>query len=534
MGAGKVALGALLVLGIAFVLPATAGAATAGGGIGGAALRPAAGTVPSRRSDGDAPVPDSVVAWSSAGSGGSSVPSGASPVVGLAPSAGGGGYWAVSSDGGVFSYGDAPFHGSLPGLGVTPAAPVVGIAADPATGGYWLASADGGVYAFDAPFHGSLPSLGVTPAAPVVGIAADPGTPAGPGTAADPSAGGYWLAGADGGVYAFDAPFHGSLPGLGVTPAAPVVGIAADPGTAAGSTAGGYWLAGVDGGVYAFDAPFHGSDEASAGPAWRNPPAGTPVVAPCVAISSFAWGYLVAFGAETSPLGQAVTSYLASRAGNVTAAVYDELTGQTFVVNPSSAQDTASIVKVDILATALREAQSQGRFLTPGEESLAVPMIEVSDNAAATALWGDVGGAGGVSAFDRLVGMPGTTPNAAGYWGLTTTTAVDQVALLRDLAYSGAVLPAASRSYELSLMEHVTSSQAWGVSAGVAPGSTVALKNGWLPLAAGDWQVNSIGVVSGSGRSYAIAVLTTGDPSLGYGIQSISQVSQLVWGALGG
>ncbi|MHB1891127.1 MAG: serine hydrolase, partial [Acidimicrobiales bacterium] len=344
----------------------------------------------------------------------------------------------------------------------------------------------------------------------------------------------YWLAGADGGVYAFDAPFHGSLPGLGVTPAAPVVGIAADPGTAAGSTAGGYWLAGVDGGVYAFDAPFHGSDEASAGPAWRNPPAGTPVVAPCVAISSFAWGYLVAFGAETSPLGQAVTSYLASRAGNVTAAVYDELTGQTFVVNPSSAQDTASIVKVDILATALREAQSQGRFLTPGEESLAVPMIEVSDNAAATALWGDVGGAGGVSAFDRLVGMPGTTPNAAGYWGLTTTTAVDQVALLRDLAYSGAVLPAASRSYELSLMEHVTSSQAWGVSAGVAPGSTVALKNGWLPLAAGDWQVNSIGVVSGSGRSYAIAVLTTGDPSLGYGIQSISQVSQLVWGALGG
>ncbi len=528
MGAGKVALGALLVLGIAFVLPATAGAATAGGGIGGAALRPAAGMVPSRRSDGDAPVPDSVVAWSSAGSGGSSVPSGASPVVGLAPSAGGGGYWAVSSDGGVFSYGDAPFHGSLPGLGVTPAAPVVGIAADPATGGYWLASADGGVYAFDAPFHGSLPSLGVTPAAPVVGIAAAPGT------AADPSAGGYWLAGADGGVYAFDAPFHGSLPGLGVTPAAPVVGIAAAPGTPAGPAAGGYWLAGVDGGVYAFDAPFHGSDEASAGPAWRNPPAGTPVVAPCVAISSFAWGYLVAFGAETSPLGQAVTSYLASRAGNVTAAVYDELTGQTFVVNRSSAQDTASIVKVDILATALREAQSQGRFLTPGEESLAVPMIEVSDNAAATALWGDVGGAGGVSAFDRLVGMPGTTPNAAGYWGLTTTTAVDQVALLRDLAYSGAVLPAASRSYELSLMEHVTSSQAWGVSAGVAPGSTVALKNGWLPLAAGDWQVNSIGVVSGSGRSYAIAVLTTGDPSLGYGIQSISQVSQLVWGALGG
>jgi hypothetical protein len=46
--------------------------------------------------------------------------------------------------------------------------------------------------------------------------------------AATPDAGGYWLVGSDGGLYAFgDAPFDGSVPGaIGHAPAAPVVGMA--------------------------------------------------------------------------------------------------------------------------------------------------------------------------------------------------------------------------------------------------------------------------------------------------------------------
>ena len=38
----------------------------------------------------------------------------------------GGGYWIVAADGGVFSYGDAPFSGSEGGTGST--RPMVGIA----------------------------------------------------------------------------------------------------------------------------------------------------------------------------------------------------------------------------------------------------------------------------------------------------------------------------------------------------------------------------------------------------------------------
>ena len=70
------------------------------------------------------------------------------------------------------------------------------------------------------------------------------------------------------------------------------------------------------------------------------------------------------------------------------------------------------------------------------------------------------------------------------------------------------------------------------VAAGSAPArATVALKNGWLPLnsANSDWQINSEGWVSGSGRDYLIAVLTTGNPSEQYGIDTINQLAAMVW-----
>jgi hypothetical protein len=119
----------------------------------------------------------------------------------LVPTKSGNGYWIFGSDGGVFSFGDAAFYGSLPGLGVRPSAPVVGGATTPTGRGYWQCSADGGVFCFgDAQFRGSMG--GQSLAAPVVTMGADPDT------------GGYWLGAADGGVFAFGAPFHGAATGL--------------------------------------------------------------------------------------------------------------------------------------------------------------------------------------------------------------------------------------------------------------------------------------------------------------------------------
>ena len=62
-------------------------------------------------------------------------------------------------------------------------------------------------------------------------------------------------------------------------------------------------------------------------------------------------------------------------------------------------------------------------------------------------------------------------------------------------------------------------------------GVMVALKNGWLPLDARnfDWQINSVGWVSGDGRDYLIAVFTTGNPTEQYGIDTIDALAAMVW-----
>jgi beta-lactamase class A len=226
---------------------------------------------------------------------------------------------------------------------------------------------------------------------------------------------------------------------------------------------------------------------------------------------------------------RSLRAYLGSRAGETAAAVYDMTTGATYLYRPDLRDETASIVKVDILATLLHERQGRGG-LSPGEEATAQRMIEQSDNTAATALWNEAGGAPAVAAFNARAGLPQTTPSSA--WGLTTTSARDQLELLRCVTLPNPLLDLRSRENEYELMRHVTPSQHWGISAGAGAGASVALKNGWLPISRSGWQVNSIGSVVGSGRSYLIAVLTGHQPTEGYGIATIEAVSAATWRTL--
>ena len=71
----------------------------------------------------------------------------------MAPTSNGQGYWFVASDGGIFAFGNATFHGSLGGQSLS--APITGMASDNATGGYWMVGEDGSVYSLGAPFYGS-------------------------------------------------------------------------------------------------------------------------------------------------------------------------------------------------------------------------------------------------------------------------------------------------------------------------------------------------------------------------------------------
>ncbi|MGO9457588.1 MAG: carboxypeptidase regulatory-like domain-containing protein [Acidimicrobiales bacterium] len=204
-------------------------------------------------------------------------------IVGMVPTSDDQGYFLVGSDGGVFAFGNAPFLGSLPGLGVHPTQPITGIVAADTDKGYFLVGRDGGVFAFGTvPFLGSLPGRGIS-VDNIIGIASTPtgngywlvsatgtvyafgaahqlgtakGTPSPVSAiAGTPTGDGYWITTQSGAVYGFgNATYLGSLPGLGISPALPVIGIVHTADTA------GYWLIGSDGGVFAFgDAGFVGS-----------------------------------------------------------------------------------------------------------------------------------------------------------------------------------------------------------------------------------------------------------------------------------
>ena len=160
------------------------------------------------------------------------------PVVGMAPTADGGGYWMDASDGGIFSFGNAKFYGSMGGQHLNQ--PVVGMAPTPDGLGYWLVASDGGIFTFgSAKFYGS--TGGIVLNKPIVGMAVTP------------DGLGYWLVATDGGIFAFgSAQFYGSMGNKTLNK--PMVGIAS---TGNGQ---GYWTDASDGGVFSFgDAQFHGS-----------------------------------------------------------------------------------------------------------------------------------------------------------------------------------------------------------------------------------------------------------------------------------
>jgi hypothetical protein len=147
------------------------------------------------------------------------------------------GYWLAGSDGAVYSFGDAQFHGSMSGRHLT--GQIVGMAATPTGRGYILLGTDGGIFSFgDARFYGSTGGWRLN--APVLDMTLTR------------TGGGYWFVAADGGVFSFgNAKFHGSTGGMQL--AAPVRSM-----TAAANGAG-YWMVAVDGGIFAFNVPFKGS-----------------------------------------------------------------------------------------------------------------------------------------------------------------------------------------------------------------------------------------------------------------------------------
>jgi Beta-lactamase enzyme family len=226
-------------------------------------------------------------------------------------------------------------------------------------------------------------------------------------------------------------------------------------------------------------------------------------------------------------LASSIHAALRGRSSIVALKVEDRSKALKCFLNTTMHFDSASVVKVTILGTLLREAMTQHRWLTADEVRLATLMITQSDNNAASALWAHVG-RGRLRYFLGRAGMSQTQLGPGGYWGLTQITAHDELLLLELLMYPNQVLNNASRNFALGLMARVIPAQRWGVPAGAPADLTVHVKNGWLPLATHGWRIHSIGCFTGHHRGYTIVVLTEDNPTMQYGINTIQAAAEVI------
>ena len=208
--------------------------------------------------------------------------------------------------------------------------------------------------------------------------------------------------------------------------------------------------------------------------------------------------------------------YARGRAGSVSFAVVDER-GRMRGVHRGTQYSSASLVKAMLLVAYLRGAR--GRELSASERGLLGPMIRVSDNDAADAIYAQVGPAG-LQRLARRAGMRRFATSPA--WGGCQVTAADQARFFRRIA---SLLPERHRGYGLGLLSGIVASQRWGIPRGAPKGWRVHFKGGWYPADASGWRVHQGALLRRGPRRLGVAVLTSGDPSYDYGATTIAGVA---------
>lgn len=239
---------------------------------------------------------------------------------------------------------------------------------------------------------------------------------------------------------------------------------------------------------------------------------------------------LPATGADATTPRQRLTALLHQRSASASSvSVVDITAKRTLTAGSSSGMITASVVKLELLETLLAIRQSQHKQPTATERSHLVPMIEHSSNADASWVYQHVGGRAVVRRWEHHLGLSTrlTVIGTNGYWGLTTTGAAQQVALLKNLVDAHSPLNAGNRRYSLGLMRHVERDQRWGVPV-VATSGTPANKNGWVNIVHDHnyWAVNSVGMVTVRGHTLLVAVLTQRDHGFAAGVRRVEQLAR--------
>ena len=230
---------------------------------------------------------------------------------------------------------------------------------------------------------------------------------------------------------------------------------------------------------------------------------------------------------ENQPLEDALNQYADTLGTEFSAALYEASSGRSWYYNRGGTYLEASLVKVPILLTMLRQATDEERELTLEEEYLSVLMIEYSDNDATTTLYQSVGGADELSQTYELLGV--TDTSAAETWGANDTSVEDQLKIARALLEGVDWISSDLHAYAVDLMANVDDSQRWGISAGLYDdGAEIALKNGWLQDDDLAWNVGSAGFVRAGGSEYAVVVLTAGSATMQDGVSAVEEVARVI------
>jgi hypothetical protein len=214
----------------------------------------------------------------------------------------------------------------------------------------------------------------------------------------------------------------------------------------------------------------------------------------------------------------AAAKYEGARAGFTSFAVVDSegrLSGRhihrTFV--------SASVIKAMILVAYLRKLDAAHRGLSSSDRAVLHPMIHVSDNHAATVAQSRVGNAR-IHAVARKAGM--TDFSLSGIWASAHFSAADQA---KFFFKQDSLIPRQFRKYARSLLSHISSAQSWGIPhVARADGWHVFFKGGWRGTGRGQL-VHQIARLEQGHTKFAMAVMTDGDPSMGYGITTIQGVT---------
>jgi beta-lactamase class A len=210
-------------------------------------------------------------------------------------------------------------------------------------------------------------------------------------------------------------------------------------------------------------------------------------------------------------------AFARGRAGSVAFAVIDERR-KLHGFGANAQYSSASLVKAMLLTAYLNQRGVRGRRLRPADRRLLGPMIRVSDNDSASAVYERIGS----GALTRLAGRAGMTHFEENpVWGGCQVTARDQARFFYRLR---SLLPKRHRSYALGLLARIVPAQRWGIPRAAPPGWRIHFKGGWFPGDDG-WRVNQAALLRNGKRRISVAVLSSGAPDFGYGAATVEGVA---------